>query len=483
MKELKPAALWQYFEEILEIPRPSKKEEKIIGYLEDFAKTNNLGFRKDKVGNCLISKPASPGFEDRSTIVLQSHIDMVGEKLLEIEHDFHKDPIKAVEKDGWIMAEGTTLGADDGIGVAASMAVLTDENLKHGPLECLFTVDEETGMTGAFNLEPGFMKGKILLNLDSEDEGEIYIGCAGGIDTIAEFKLEFETLNFSYRAVRITIEGLRGGHSGDEIHIGYGNSIKLLNRFLWEIYEMFGTKLCSFTGGKMRNAIPREATAIVAVQSDKLASIQEYVASFERIFKDELGDLEPGLKFSATITSLPEKAFTRETQKNLIRTLYACPHGVIGWSQEIEGLVETSTNLAVVREKKNDILEIVTSQRSSSESAKRDIANRLEALFLLSGADVSHSDGYPGWKPDKRSEILNVATEVYTELFNKVPEVKAIHAGLECGLFLEKYPTLDMISFGPTIKGAHTPEERIEISTVEKFWDFLVRMLEKAPKA
>ncbi len=479
--ELQPVEVWSYFNEILYIPRISKKEEKIITYLISFAKKHKLSHKKDRVGNLLISKPATKGMEKRKGVILQSHVDMVGEKNSQVQHDFEKDSIQAYIEDGWVRAKGTTLGADDSIGIAASLAILASNKIKHGPLECLFTVDEESGMTGALGLQPGFMKGSVLLNLDSEDEGEIFIGCAGGSDTVATFKHKRKRVNQNSIALQVTVGGLQGGHSGDEIHKGFGNSIKILNRFLWNAEKRFKIRLSLMEGGKARNAIPREARAVITLSPGKLDMIRVYLESFINILKKELETVEPDFQMTLELTDLPEYVMIRKQQRKLFNTIYACPHGVISMSQEIPGLVETSTNLASIRYIAEDKLEIVTSQRSSVESSKKDISDRMASLFKLLGATIRHSDGYPGWKPDISSEVLKIAEKVYGDLFNQSADVKAIHAGLECGLFLQKYPELDMISFGPTIKGAHTPEERIRIETVEKFWTFLLAILEQAP--
>jgi dipeptidase D len=481
--ELWPNELWNYFADILNIPRISKQEGQITEYLETFARLHKLDLQKDGSGNVLITKAATSGMESRKGIILQSHLDMVGEKNADIVHDFSRDPIQAVIKEGWVKAKGTTLGADDGIGVAASLAVLASDKISHGPIECLFTTDEESGMTGALGIQPGFMKGSVLLNLDSEDEGEIFIGCAGGIDTIAGLKLKKKRAGRNFAALKVTVGGLKGGHSGDKIHKGLGNSIKILNRFLWNADQRFKIRLALMQGGKARNAIPREAEAIIAVPFRTLELIGVYLESFAGIIKKELGAVEPDFEMSMTRVELPDAVLRRKQQKKLFNALYACPHGVITMSQTIPGMVETSTNLASVKFSGEDFLEIVTSQRSNVESAKRDIADRMASLFSLLEARVRHSDGYPAWYPDMESEILAVSREVYRDLFGKDAQVKAIHAGLECGLFLQKYPDLDMISFGPTIRGAHTPEERIEIESVERFWKFLLRMLEMAPVA
>jgi len=480
--ELHPSEVWGYFSEILAIPRTSKKEEKIIAYLEDFAEKHQLDCQKDQVGNLLISKPATKGMEHRKGVILQSHVDMVGEKQAGVNHDFDTDPIQAYLEDGWVKAKGTTLGADDSIGIAASLAILASEKIAHGPLECLFTIDEESGMTGALGLQPGFLKGSILLNLDSEDEGELFIGCAGGADTIATYRFKRVRTKRIFTAIHVRVGGLQGGHSGDEIHRGFGNSIKILNRFLWNVDRRFKIRLAAIEGGKARNAIPREAEAVICTPARNLELIRVYFESFVGILKQEMEAIEPDFHMTLEEVKLPDFVMTRKRQRRLFNTLYACPHGVIAMSQEIEGLVETSSNLASVKALDQETLEIVTSQRSSVESAKQDTADRMASLFTLLGATVRHSDGYPGWKPDMSSEVLKLSEQVYRELFDQEPDVKAIHAGLECGLFLQKYPNLDMISFGPTIKGAHTPEERIRIDTVDKFWKFLLAILERVPE-
>lgn len=479
---LNPREVWDYFEQILAIPRISKQETKIVAYLEDFAREKGLSHQVDEVGNVLISKAATPGMENRKGIILQAHLDMVGEKHAGVKHDFALDPILPVIEDGWVKASGTTLGADDGIGIAAAMAILASDSLKHGPLECLFTADEESGMTGALGLRPGFLKGSILLNLDSEDEGEIFIGCAGGIDTVATLKLKRKRSRRNLVPLQVKVGGLKGGHSGDEIHLGLGNSIKILNRFLWNADRRFKIRLASLKGGKARNAIPREAETVFLVSEKDQELVKVYFHSFVEIMTADLKKVEPGFTMNIEQTAFPEAVVRRKQQRKIFNTLYAIPHGPIAMSQEIPGLVETSTNLAAVRLLEGDQLEIVTSQRSSVESAKRDLADRMEALLSLLGGRVKHSDGYPGWKPNLDSEVLNISKEVYKRLFKCEADVKAIHAGLECGLFLLKYPDLDMISFGPTIKGAHTPEERIKIDTVDKFWLFLLEMLERAPE-
>lgn len=478
---LNPPILWGFFSEILEIPRPSKKEEKIRSFLIKFAKTRKLKYKTDSTGNLLISKPASIGYENKKTVILQSHMDMVCEKNLETIHNFDVDPILPRIEGNWVKATGTTLGADDGIGIAAQMAILASDNLEHGPIECLFTVDEETGLTGANALEPDFFKGSILLNLDSEDEGELFIGCSGGIDTLAEIK--FKTRIFPNRniAFEVSITGLNGGHSGDEIHKNpTGNSNKILNRFLWNSTELFNIRLSNFNGGNLRNAIPREAKAIFAVSDIKKEALLKYFEEFKQSLKNEIQYSEPNFNITIKETEAPETVLNKKSQERLLNTLYACPHGVIKWSDTLENMVETSTNLASVKFNDNKVM-VTTSQRSSIDSSKIDIANRISAVFKLAKAKVWHSDGYPGWNPNKNSEIVNITEQTYQDLFHTKPVVRAIHAGLECGLFLQKYPHLDMISFGPTIKGAHSPDERIEIESAQKFWDLLLEVLKRIP--
>lgn len=480
--EMKPRRVWSYFEDICRIPRLSKNEGRIREYLLDFARGHNLEAREDNVGNILIIREAAPGKEKVRTVVLQSHLDMVGEKNASHPHNWDTDPIIPVIDGKWVSASGTTLGADDGIGIAAQMAVLTDPYLQCGRIECLFTVDEESGMTGAINLKPDFFTGSILLNLDSEDEGILFIGCAGGIDTQAILPYTPVRVTAGHRAMNISVTGLHGGHSGDEIHKGYGNSIKIISRLLQDLEKKYGILISNFSGGNLRNAIPREAFVTVTFNPAHEEQILADTASYNLLVRDEFGALEPDLKVSATPADLPETVIDATTQHRLLGALSIVPHGVLGWSKEIPDLVETSSNLATIRLTGDNTLHVVTTQRSSSDEEKNYAAMKAEASFDLAGAKVTHSDGYPGWKPNMNSEILRLMIDSYRKLFGKVPQVKAIHAGLECGLILEKYRGIDMISFGPTIKGAHTPEERIEIETVQMFWDLLIDVLRHIPE-
>ncbi len=483
LENLQPTEVWKYFSEILEIPRPSKKEEKIIEYLLNFAQEQKLEALKDDAGNVLIRKPATKGMEDRASVILQSHVDMVCEKNSDVEHDFDADPINAFIDGEWVTAKGTTLGADDGIGIAAQLAILASTTIKHGPIECLFTVDEETGLTGAFELKPNFFKSQILLNLDSEDEGELFIGCAGGIDTVITFAFETEKVPSDFEAFQIAVTGLKGGHSGDDIDKGLGNSIKIINRFLWKGTNKFDLRISSIDGGNLRNAIPREAFATFVIHKDDVKSMKEMFEGFHDDVISEYQTVEPKLSIKLKPAEMPQWVIDEPTQYDLLNALYACPHGVIAMSKQIPGLVETSTNLASIKIIQDNQILVTTSQRSSIDSSRADIANMVESVFRLANANVVHTGGYPGWAPNTNSEILNITKKSYKNLFSVEPIVRAIHAGLECGLFLEKYPTLDMISFGPTIKGAHSPDERINIETTDKFWKLLLDVLENIPKA
>ena len=479
---MKPAAVFHYFEEICQVPRPSKKEEKIVAYLKEFGKKHNLETKVDEVGNVLIKKPASKGMENCKTVVLQSHVDMVCEKNNNVSHDFLIDPIETIIDGEWMKANGTTLGADNGIGVATELAILADDTLEHGPIECLFTIDEETGLTGAFALKEGFMNGDILLNLDSEDEGELFIGCAGGIDSVAEFNYYEADVPDGYFFCKIEVKGLKGGHSGGDIHLGRANANKILNRFLTLAFNKYDLYLCEIDGGNLRNAIPREAHAIIAIPEANKHDLRTDLNVFTAEVQAEYAVTDPDMELILSSEPARAKAIDADTTQRLLQTLYAVPHGVYAMSQDIPGLVETSTNLASIKMKPGNIIRIETSQRSSTASSKQDIANMVRTVFEMGGAVVTFGEGYPGWKPNTHSEILEIATASYKRLFEVDAQVKAIHAGLECGLFLDKYPSLDMISFGPTLQGVHSPDERMLIPTVEKFWLHLTDILKHIPE-
>ena len=476
--ELKPKAVFDYFAEINKVPRPSKHEEKMIAYLKDFAEKNSLAFKTDEAGNVLIAKPATPGMEGRPTVVLQGHMDMVCEKRSDRVIDFENDPIETFIDGEWMRAKGTTLGADDGIGVALAMAILTDSTIKHGPIECLFTRDEETGLTGAFAIEPGFMTGKYLINLDSEDEGEIFIGCAGGVNTDIEFEYYAESIPEGYVAMRVVVDKLTGGHSGDDINKNRANANKVLARFLYDIGGKYDVKLCSIDGGNLHNAIPRHAEAIIAVPEEQKHEIRSDFNIFAAAIQDEYHTTEPTAEFLMESVETPETAIDDITANNLIAALNAVHNGVYEWSQDIPHFVETSSNLASVKMPEEGKIKIVASQRSSTHSQLDAVCNVVASAFNLAGADVLINEGYPGWKPNPDSELLKITVEKYKELFGKEPKVRAIHAGLECGLFSEKYPGLDMVSFGPTLRGVHSPDEKLLIPTVEMVWKHLVAIIE-----
>ena len=476
LDSLQPAAVWKYFGELMNIPRPSKHEAKVSAFLQDFGR--KLGFETlaDEVGNVLIRKPAAPGYENAPRVCLQAHMDMVCEKNGDKEFDFLTQPIQAYVEDGWLIGDGTSLGADDGIGVAAAMAVLADNTLQHGPLECLFTVDEETGLTGAANLHTDWLKSEILLNFDDEDEGEYCIGCAGGIDTTVAIDYTTRPVPAGESSYRIMVSGLTGGHSGDDINRGRGCAIKILNRILWNATEHHKIGLACIDGGNLRNAIAREAWADIVVAHEHEVAFKQMVNDFADHIRFEFRTTEPNLQISLEPIEEPKCLIDRPTQYNLLNALYACAHGVLAMSREIENFVETSTNLASVKMDGHQI-HIATSQRSSVESAKFAAAQKIESTFRMIGAHVSHGDGYPGWTPNPDSKVLKVGVETYKRMFGHDPVVRAIHAGLECGLIGEKYPDMDMISYGPTLRGVHAPGEKIEIRTVEMFWNLTCEIL------
>lgn len=477
---LKPELLWNHFEEICKYPRPSKKEEKIAAHIFSVGESLGLETTKDKFGSILIRKPATPGFENRKTVVLQSHIDMVCEKNRGVEHDFDNDPIQPFIDGDWVKAKGTTLGADNGIGVAAALAVLESKDIQHGPIEALFTLDEETGLTGANSLKKNWLKADILINMDSEEEGSLYIGCSGGLNTQASFKIKPEKAPKNNLSFEVNVTGLKGGHSGLEINIGRANAVKLLVRLLYSYGKTNEYHIANIEGGNKHNAIPREAFAKVLIPKKDEKTFKKFVKKFNATVKEEYISAEPDLNISLEKIKGIDKVFNPKLQKNLINALYAVPHGVIKMSPDIPELVETSTNLAVVTTEGKHV-SIVTTQRSSVASEITDIRDMVSSAFELAGAQLMYNDGYPGWKPDMNSEILQVFKKSFTELYGREPEIKAIHAGLECGIIKEKYPEMDMISFGPTMFGVHSPDERLKIDTVPKFWEQLVKALENVP--
>lgn len=473
---LQPALVWKYFSEISAIPRPSKHEERMTKYLLDTAKKLGLEAKADKSGNVVVRKPATAGRENAPMLCLQGHTDMVPEKNKDKKHDFLKDPIELVRDGNLLRANGTTLGADNGIAVATNLAIMEDRSIEHGPLEFLFTVDEETGLTGAANLQPGFLHSRIMMNLDSEEEGSVYVGCAGGRDTNAAWKVDFEKAPAGSVMALLRVSGLQGGHSGIEIHQGRGNSIKILNRALLLVSDL-GGRLSSINGGNKRNAIPREAEAVLCIPKKKWDDARAAVDAFNAIARAEISTVDPDLQVTLTEQKGKKgRVIKRAQQKKLIAAISALPHGVTKMSADIPGLVETSTNVAVIWTEKKYI-KMATSQRSSVASEMDEIVHTNESIFTLSGAEVTGSDGYPGWKPNLDSQILKVAQNTYRSLFGREPEIKAIHAGLECGIIGERMNGMDMISFGPTLHDVHTPKENIEIDSVEKFYTFLLAVL------
>lgn len=479
VKDLKPAIIWQIFDEITKVPRPSCHEEQIRAYLLDFAKKHDLKVKTDKVGNVVMMKAATAGRQGAPTVVLQAHMDMVAEKNNNVEHDFLKDPIATYVDGDWVKARGTTLGADNGIGMAAALAALIDPDLEHGPLEALFTINEEIGLEGAENLGEGMIEGKILINLDSEDDGEIFVGCAGGVDTTAIFSYKRMAAPEKFSFVKLSVSGLLGGHSGSDINLGRANANKLVARFLFECSRKFDIVLAEFNGGNLRNAIPREASALFGIDPEKKACLREALDIYIKEILNEYEGVEPSILIELSEAERPEYCIDCDTACRLVKAIYSAPHGVYSMSRAIPGLVETSTNLAAVKMIEDDKIKITTSQRSSVESRKVDMAAQVEAHFLVAGAEVNHSDGYPGWAPNMNSPIMKISAAAYEELFGVKPAIKAIHAGLECGLFLAKNPDLDMVSFGPTMTGVHSPDEQLNIPTVEKFWRHLGLTLRK----
>ena len=481
IKNLEPKALWKNFYDLTQVPRPSKKEAKVIAFMKNFGENLGLNTVVDGVGNVIIKKPATPGMENRKTVVLQGHIDMVPQKNNDVDHDFEKDPIDAYIDGDWVTARGTTLGADNGMGVAATMSVLESKDIAHGPIEALFTIDEETGMTGAFGLKNDVLNGDILMNLDSEDEGELYVGCAGGTNATMTFKYKETDVDDNVAPYKLILTGLKGGHSGIDIPLQRGNANKLLVRFLKSAIRDLGVCLSSINGGSLRNAIPRDAYAIVTVPTNNEKALIELVSKFQTIYQTEFSEVEPNLKFTAEKTDMPKSLIEEMVQDDLVNAVYACPNGVIRMSDTMKGMVETSTNLAKI-ECANGIITVLCLLRSSVDSAKDDLGEAISSVFQLAGAEVVLDGEYPGWKPNMNSPILKEMKSIYNNMYGKIPDIKVIHAGLECGLLGGVYPNFDMISFGPTIRFPHSPDEKVNIKTVVKFWDFLVETLKEVPE-
>jgi dipeptidase D len=485
LAHLKPASLWQLFEKICSIPHPSKHEQKISLWIQQWAKALNIDVKEDAVGNLILKKPATAGMKNRKGVILQAHMDMVPQKNNDTQHDFLTDPIRpyiTTESDGdWVTADGTTLGADNGVGLASALAVLASNDIAHGPLEVLVTIDEEAGMTGAFGLEAGWLSGDILINTDSEQEGEVYMGCAGGIDGEASFTLNFEAVPSHFKAFNLSISGLKGGHSGVDIHTGRANANKLLVRLLLTLSEKFDLRLTELNGGSLRNAIPREANASFVIDKAQEADLKQAVEDYLSTIRQNLAAIETDIEMLLISPEDFEHCWTSATQQPILRALNACPNGVIRMSDDIKGIVESSLNLGVIRCKGKKFVAL-TLIRSLHDDGRLETQQMVQSVFDLADAQVKFSGAYPGWKPDTSSAIMQTVRDTYQELFNNVPAVMVIHAGLECGLFKTAYPNLDMVSIGPTIKFPHSPDEKIEIATVEQYWQLLVAILKNIPQ-
>jgi len=489
LSQLKPTMLWQLFEKICSIPHPSKHEQQISAWIQSWARDLGLAVKEDKVGNIAISKPATQGYENRQAVILQAHMDMVPQKNSDNNHDFLTDPIKPyinTETDAngvssdWVTAEGTTLGADNGIGLCSALAVLASDDIPHGPLEVLVTIDEEAGMTGAFGLQPNWLAGEILINTDSEQEGEVYMGCAGGIDGEATFDLSFDDVPADHQSFNLSISGLKGGHSGVDIHTGRANANKLLVRFLLDAATNHGIKLTELNGGSLRNAIPREANASFVIAKQNVAALKSSLEQYLSMLKATLGSVETDIEMMLISPETFEQCWSSEIQKTILLAINACPNGVIRMSDDIEGIVETSTNLGVIRCKGRKFV-VMSLLRSLHDDGRMEIQTMIQSVFELAGANIKFSGGYPGWKPDTSSAIMKVVRDTYQGLFNNVPEIMVIHAGLECGLFKTAYPKWDMVSFGPTIKFPHSPDEKVDIATVGQYWQLLLAVLAAIP--
>lgn len=482
IRTLEPKALWENFYQLTQIPRPSNHEDKIQDFMYNFGISLGLETIKDEVGNIIIRKPATPGMENCKGVIFQGHLDMVPQKNSDKVHDFVNDPIEAYIDGEWVTANGTTLGADNGIGVATTMSILASKEIQHGPIEALFTATEETGMDGAEGLKPGILHGDILLNTDSEDEGELYVGCAGGEDANIEFSYSEEAVPAGSVAFNLNITGMKGGHSGMDIVLGRGNANKTFFRILKGAYKQLGVRLASINGGSLRNAIPREAFGLITVTADKAEALKAFVAEITAIIKAELAATEPNLKIELVPAELPANLIDEKTQVNLTHGIMVCPNGVIRMSDSMKGLVETSTNLAIVKsDAETKTIKASCLMRSSVDTAKEELASCIESAFVLAGAKATFTGSYPGWKPNMDSPILKTMQDVYQSKYGKIPEIKAIHAGLECGILGGAYPNWDMISFGPTIRFPHSPDEKVNIASVQKFWDFTLETLKNIP--
>ncbi|TMP31804.1 cytosol nonspecific dipeptidase [Pseudoalteromonas rubra] len=478
---LAPQIVWQFFDQICAIPHPSKHEEALASFIVDWATSHGLAVRRDDTGNVFIKKPATAGMESRKPVVLQAHIDMVPQKNDDTDHDFTKDPIRPYIDGEWVTAEGTTLGADNGMGMASCLAVLASSDIPHGPLEVLLTVDEEAGMSGAFGLEAGWLEGDILLNTDSEQEGEIYMGCAGGVDASMTVNVERQPVATGHQLVEVSLKGLKGGHSGVDIHTGRGNANKLLARVLKHHLNDVDYNLVAFKGGSLRNAIPREAYATIAIAPAQRSILEQRLSEFQTVLSNELGAIETNLAFAVNDTDTTLDAMSANSQDTLLALLNACPNGVVRMSDDIQGVVETSLNLGVITTDA-DKVEVLCLIRSLIDSGRTDVEGTLSSLAALAGASIEFSGAYPGWKPDPNSDLVHIFRDMYEGIYGNKPDIMVIHAGLECGLFKEPYPNMDMISFGPTIKFPHSPDEKVHIASVGLYWQQMQALLQNIPE-
>lgn len=482
LSTLYPAPLWQWFEQICAIPHPSKHEAALSAHIQAWAQQRGLAYEVDHVGNLIIRKPATKGLEDRKIVAIQAHLDMVPQKNADKVHDFVRDPIQAWVDGDWVKARGTTLGSDNGIGMASALAILESSDIPHGPLEVLLTIDEEAGMTGAFGLQAGVLKADILINTDSEQEGEIYMGCAGGVDAQIELPLQWQAADTHWIASTLSLSGLKGGHSGVNIHLGRGNANKLLARFLAGHAQELNLKLTHFQGGSLRNAIPREAHCSFHIAEEHYPLLQNYIAHYQALLRTELAATEPDLVLTLSNGNTANRCLTEASQTQLINLINSCPNGVMRMSDEVKGVVESSLNLGVINTTEHSA-SLVCLIRSLIDTGRENVESHLRSLCALAGAQVQFVGCYPGWKPDTSSPVMEIVKNCYQSIYQREPDIMVIHAGLECGLFKKPYPNMDMVSIGPTIRYPHGPDEKVNIKTVGQYWDLLLTVLKNIPVA
>lgn len=480
LEQLYPQPLWQWFSQICAIAHPSKHEQALSQHIQQWAREKQLSVTEDQTGNLIIRKPATPGMENRKTVVIQAHLDMVPQKNADKQHDFLTDPIEAYVDGDWVKARGTTLGADNGIGMASALAILGSDDIKHGPLEVLLTTDEEAGMSGAFGLQPGILQADILINTDSEQEGEIYMGCAGGVDAAFNLPVNWQPVAAGHQAYTLNISGLKGGHSGVNIHLGRGNANKLLARFLADYAAALLLHISQFSGGSLRNAIPREASVSLTLPATQADKLQQQVSAYQQLLQQELAIADPAVKLTLVPAELPAQVLTADSQQRLVNLLHVCPNGVMRMSDEVTGVTETSLNMGVITTEANTV-KVLCLIRSLIDSGRQHTESVLQSLAVLAGAEIAFSGAYPGWKPDNSSPVMAIVRDTYQDIYHKEPVIMVIHAGLECGLFKKPYPDMDMVSIGPTIRYPHSPDEMVNITTVGQYWQLLLAVLERIP--